>query len=116
MKSLHVYFKRVKLPKKSKNRAIVLSEFGGYVLPVKGHMQKGKPTYRSYKDSESWKNAYLESIQKDVINNIPKGLSACIYTQLSDVEDELNGFVTFDREVVKIKPKDIKEINDLIKY
>ena len=116
VKSLHVYFKRVKLPKNSKNRAIVLSEFGGYVLPLKGHMQKGKPTYRSYKDSESWKNAYLESIQKDVINNIPKGLSACIYTQLSDVEDELNGFVTFDREVIKVKPKDIKEINDLIKY
>ena len=54
-------------------------------------------------------------INRDVINNIPHGLSACIYTQLSDVEEETNGFVTFDREIVKVKPKEIKAINDKIK-
>ncbi len=115
VKSLHVYFKKVKLPKES-NRSIILSEFGGYVLPIKDHMQKGKPTYRSYKSETDWLKAYEKLINRDVINNIPKGLSATIYTQLSDVEDELNGFVTFDRKVVKVEPSKIKEINDKIHY
>ena len=118
VKSLHVYFKRVRMPSKrsTKNRAVVLSEFGGFVLPVANHMQKGKHTYRSFKDAEAWLNAYEKCINRDVIENIPKGLSAIIYTQLSDVEDELNGFVTFDREVIKVNPIRIKEINDHIKY
>lgn len=117
-KSLHVYFKKVKLPneKKTKGRAIILSEFGGYVLPIKDHMQKGKKTYRSYKDDRAWLEAYQKLINRDVIGNISHGLSATIYTQLSDVEDELNGFITFDREVIKVDPKLIKEINDKIHF
>ncbi len=114
VKSLHVYFKRVKLPKDK--RAIVLSEFGGFVLPVKDHMQKGKKTYRSFKDAKSWLDNYEKCIEKDVINNIPKGLTATIYTQLSDVEDELNGFITFDRQVIKIDPQLVKKINERIKF
>ena len=118
VKSLHVYFKKVSMPKEKdiNDRVVILSEFGGYLLPVKGHMQKGKPTYRAYKDCESWLKAYEKCIDRDVINNIPKGLSASIYTQLSDVEDELNGFITFDREVLKVNPPSLKRINDKIKF
>ena len=116
VKSLHVYFKAVKMPKEkeTKNRSVILSEFGGFLLPIEGHMQKGKKTYRSYKDFNTWLKVYEECINRDVIANIPKGLSAAIYTQLSDVEDELNGFVTFDREVVKVDIEKIKSINDKI--
>ena len=114
VKSLHVYFKSVELPKD--DRAIVLSEFGGFVLPIKGHMQKGKQTYRSFENVDDWYKNFSSCIKRDVIDNIPKGLCACIYTQLSDVEDELNGFVTFDREVVKIFPEKIKWQLDKIKY
>lgn len=53
-------------------------------------------------------------INTDVINNIPKGLSASIYTQLSDVEEETNGFITSNREVIKVDPEEIKNINDKI--
>lgn len=113
VKSYHVYFKNFKIKKKD-NRAIFLSEFGGFVLPIDGHKQIGKKTYKSFNSEEEWLKRYKKSIEIDVIRNIPKGLSATIYTQLSDVEDELNGFVTFDREVVKVNPKDIKEINDKI--
>ena len=118
VKSLHVYFKKVKMPSEAsiKNRAVVLSEFGGYVLPIKDHMRNGKKTYKSYKSPDKWLDAYEKSIKRDVIANIPKGLSACIYTQLSDVEDELNGFITFDRKVVKASVEKIKKINDEIKY
>ena len=53
---------------------------------------------------------------KDVIANIPNGLSAMIYTQLSDVEEELNGFITYDREVIKLEPKEVKKILDKVHY
>ena len=116
VKSLHVYFKKVKMPKaqKTNHRAVILSEFGGFLLPIKDHMMKGKKTYKVYNDYTKWVKQYQECINRDVIENIPKGLSACIYTQLSDVEEELNGFITFDREVTKVNIDDIREINDKI--
>ena len=118
VESYHVYFKRFKpvLPQKTPQRAIILSEFGGFVYPIKGHMQKGNHVYQSFKDYDSWKAKFTESIELDIKKNIPLGLSAMIYTQLSDVEEELNGFVTFDREVVKVEPNDIKKILDEIHY
>ena len=113
LKSMHVYFKRVKLPKKE-NRCIILSEFGGLVLPVEGHRIEGNSVYKKFSSPEEYLDAYQNMIEEDVIKNIPQGLSATVYTQLSDVEEETNGFITYDREVVKINPKKIKLINDKI--
>lgn len=113
IKSMHVYFKKVKLPKKE-NRCIILSEFGGLVLPIEGHRIEGNSVYKKFETKEEYFKAYEEMIKRDVVDNIPKGLSACIYTQLSDVEEETNGFITYDREVVKVSEKDIKVINDKI--
>ena len=113
LKSMHVYFKRVKLPKKE-NRCIILSEFGGLVLPVEGHRIEGNSVYKKFNTIDEYLNAYKEMIEVDVIKNIPLGLSATVYTQLSDVEEETNGFITYDREVVKLDPIRIKEINDQI--
>ena len=113
LKSMHVYFKRVKLPKKE-NRCIILSEFGGLVLPVEGHRIEGNSVYKKFSTPEEYLDAYQNIIEEDVIKNIPQGLSATVYTQLSDVEEETNGFITYDREVVKINPKKIKMINDKI--
>lgn len=115
-KSYHVYFKNFKLKKNTTERAVILSEFGGFVYPIEGHKQIGKKTYKSFSNEEEWLKRYKKSIEIDVLKNIPLGLSAIIYTQLSDVEDELNGFVTFDREVVKVEPSKIKEINEKIRY
>ena len=118
VKSYHVYFKSFKL-KNSKipgKRAIILSEFGGFVLAIKDHMMEGNHVYKSFKNEIAWLDKYNETIKKDVIANIPKGLSAIVYTQLSDVEEELNGFITYDREVVKANPDFIKKINDKMKY
>ena len=113
IKSMHVYFKKVKIPEKE-NRCIILSEFGGLVLPIEGHLIKGNSVYKKFKTKEDYLEAYKELIERDVIANITKGLSASIYTQLSDVEEETNGFVTYDREVIKISPEEIKKINDKI--
>ena len=116
VKSYHVYFKPFKI-KKCKNlqeRAVILSEFGGFVLKIEGHMIEGNHVYKSFKTKEEWLEKYKSTIKRDVIDNIPKGLSAIVYTQLSDVEEELNGFITFDRQVIKVEPEKIKEINDQI--
>ena len=113
VKSYHVYFKHFKI-KKPDERAMILSEFGGFVLPIEDHQIKGKRVYKAFDNKNDWFEKYKETIFKDVIDNIPNGLSATVYTQLSDVEEELNGFITYDREVTKIDPIKIKKINDLI--
>ena len=79
-------------------------------LPGVGKKSAKKIAYFLINQDEYYLNKFI-----DILKNIPNGLSAMIYTQLSDVEDELNGFVTFDREVIKVDPKLIKEINDNIK-
>lgn len=115
VKSYHVYFKHFKI-KKPDDRAIILSEFGGFVLPIDGHKIDGKKVYRSFNSKEEWLKKYKDTIKSDVIDNIPKGLSAIVYTQLSDVEEELNGFVTYDRKVVKVDEKEIRELNSQIDF
>ena len=115
VKSLHVYFKKVNMPnaKAINNRAVILSECGGYTLPIKEHMfSKKEFGYKKIKDEKDFIKTYDKFMERDILRNIPKGLSAFIYTQLSDVEDELNGFITYDRQVVKINPDSIKRINE----
>jgi len=105
--SPHIYFTRLKAPAKRKqgNRAFVLSEFGGYSHAVAGHVwNPGKVFgYRIYKSQQKLKAAYAKLYQKQVKPLIDKGLSAVVYTQVSDVEDEVNGVTTYDREVVKVE-------------
>lgn len=117
-KSLHVYFKRVKMPKNKqiKDRAVILSEAGGYALRIEGHtFNDTNFGYKKMKDQTALENEYELFINEDIKKNIPLGLSAFIYTQLSDVEDELNGFITYDRQVLKVGKERIKAINNSIK-
>jgi len=102
VKSIHVYYKPVRFPTDAA-RAVVLSEFGGYSLAEPGHVCDSEKVfgYRKYADRESFNNALRELYEKQVIPLVAKGLSAAVYTQLSDVEQEVNGLLTFDREVCK---------------
>ena len=106
------YLKKYKLPKLEDNRAIVLSEFGGYSLPIEGHMQNEKTFgYKSFKDKNELTNAIVNLYDEQILPNIKKGLCASIYTQLSDVEEEINGLITFDRKIIKVNEKDIQDMN-----
>lgn len=113
LNSPHIYFLKVKLPR-DKNRAVVLSEFGGYSYKVEGHVfNKYKAFgYRKFKDRKSYVKAYKNLYREQVIPHISRGLSAAVYTQLSDVEDEINGLLTYDREVLKLTASDLAGIND----
>ena len=118
-KSMHVYFKRVKMPKEKeiKGRAVILSECGGYALKIKGHtFNNTNFGYSKMSSKEALENEYQKFMNLDILPNIHNGLCAFIYTQLSDVEDELNGFITYDRCVIKVDKNKINSINKTAKY
>lgn len=106
LQSIHHYFFQLKfLPEKE--RATVLSEFGGYSLRVPGHSACEKLYgYGTHKNGGSLNAAFWERMRK-MEEQIPKGLCAGVYTQLSDVEEEVNGIFTYDREVRKIELESI---------
>lgn len=86
------------------DRAMVLGEFGGLGLPVKGHTWQSEKSwgYRSFTNQESLTAAYVDLVNKLHPLAEANGLSAAIYTQTTDVEIEVNGFMTYDREVLKL--------------
>ncbi len=90
-------------PKPEENRAAVLGEFGGLGLPLEGHtwLAKGNWGYRSYPDRESLTHAYVGLLRKLYKLVDEPGLSAGVYTQTTDVEVEVNGLMTYDREIIK---------------
>ncbi len=106
LKSIHNYFFKLQAVLDEK-RAVVLSETGGYTLRMEGHSACEKRYgYSAYKEEESLNRAYKELMEK-VEKLIPDGLCACIYTQWSDIEEEINGVYTYDREIRKIMGSDL---------
>ncbi|MBN2023393.1 MAG: glycoside hydrolase family 2 [Pirellulales bacterium] len=91
-------------PKPEANRAAVLGEFGGLGLAVKGHLwtDKGNWGYRQIPDSKELTDRYVRLLRGVWDLAKSQGLSAAVYTQTTDVEIEINGLVTYDREVVKV--------------
>ncbi|SHM74772.1 Glycosyl hydrolases family 2 [Cyclobacterium lianum] len=91
------------------DQVIVLGEYGGLGLPVEGHTWQEKDNwgYQSFKNESELQDRYSQLI-RDLKPLIPKGLSSAIYTQTTDVEVEVNGLMTYDREVVKFEPSFLK--------
>ena len=113
--SRHVYFKPVKLGKYNA-RPIVISEFGGYSHRVDGHLfGEDNYGYRLFKDIEEFENAFIKLYESEIEPLVPLGVSALVYTQLTDVEDETNGIMTYDREVVKLSCERIAPMMERIK-
>lgn len=112
--SFHVYFRAVNLPK-DKKRALCLTEFGGYSYKDKEHCFNPNKTYayKKFATKEQFNRGIEKLYKRDVIAKIPKGLCAAVYTQLSDVEDEVNGLLTFDRRITKVYPELMTELNAL---
>ncbi|MBE6941757.1 MAG: glycoside hydrolase family 2 [Ruminococcaceae bacterium] len=100
--SRHVYFKPIKL--KESDKPLVLSEFGGYSYKPEGHVFNTESTYGygKYKTAEEFTAAVAELYEKQVLPAKENGLCAAVYTQVSDVEDETNGILTYDRKVCKL--------------
>ena len=100
--SRHVYFKPVKVDKVSKN-PIVISEFGGYSHRVTNHIFGTEEYgYSSFESKEEFERAFRALYRDEIKPLISKGICALVYTQICDVEDETNGLLTYDREILKL--------------
>lgn len=110
VESLHVYFKKFKL--KASEKPVLLSEFGGYSFKMTEHSFNPGRTYgyRFYKDNAAFMSAFLKLYRNEIIPAAKQGLSGAIYTQVSDVEDETNGLLTYDRAVCKADKSSLRAI------
>ena len=98
--SEHIYFRLKKL--KVKKRPLFVSECGGYQYMVKGHFfGKKEYGYGACKSSEELTDRIVTMYEKMILPYIADGVCGCVYTQLSDVEGEINGLYTYDRKVCK---------------
>jgi beta-galactosidase/beta-glucuronidase len=95
-----------------KQRILVLGEFGGLGLPLEGHTWQANKNwgYQSFKTSEDMFKRYATFTDR-IAQLIPLGLSAAVYTQTTDVEGEINGFMTYDRKVEKMPVDKLHDAN-----
>lgn len=108
--SLHVYFKAFRMTFSEK--PVLLSEFGGYSCKIPGHSFNKTKTYgyRFFKDPSIFMDALEKLYLEEILPAVMQGLSGAIYTQVSDVEDETNGLLTYDRAVCKTDKKRMQKI------
>lgn len=94
-------------------QALVLGEFGGLGLPVNGHTWKLKDNwgYQTFKTADEMLEKY-SSFMIRMRHLIEKGLSAAVYTQTTDVEQETNGLMTYDRRILKMPEQKLKQVHD----
>ena len=109
-KSLHIYFKKIKI-NENIDKPINISEFGGYSYKVDDHIFNPKHAYgyKFFKTREEFEEGFINLYKNEIIP-IKDKLSAIIYTQVSDVEDEINGLLTYDRKVLKVDAKKVSEV------
>jgi hypothetical protein len=111
--SKHIYFRKLHRPRRDR-RAFVISEFGGYSLLIPGHAwdEDRKFGYRFYDTKEALTAAYLRLLEDELRPLIAQGLTAAIYTQTTDVEIEINGFLTYDRQVEKMDAGAVRKAHE----
>ena len=114
--SRHIYFTPWSTLKPS-DKSLVLSEFGGYAYAVEGHLFNTDKSYgyKSCKSREHFQTSLSELYITKVLPAIDRGLCAAIITQVSDVEDEINGMLTYDRRVCKADPESMQQIAAALK-
>ena len=111
MYSIHNYLRKLKV-KPQKDRVVALTEFGGYAFPIPGHMACEKEFgYKHYKTKEELTANYKRLWEEEIYPNLEKGLSSTIYTQTSDIEEEINGLMTYDREENKFVEEELKMLH-----
>ncbi|WP_316839216.1 glycoside hydrolase family 2 protein [Pedobacter gandavensis] len=95
-----------------KQQILVLGEFGGLGLPIEGHTWQTKNNwgYQNFKNADDLFNRYKKFPDR-LVDLIKLGLSAAVYTQTTDVEGEVNGFISYDRKVMKIPVEKLNEIH-----
>ena len=110
--SRHVYFRRFRYKKDRGGRAAVLSEFGGYACGIEGHRWSKKDFgYRMFPGEKELTAGIVKLYDREIRPAKAHGLAAAVYTQVSDVEEEINGLLTYDRKELKVEPDRIIAMN-----
>ena len=93
-------------------RATVLGEYGGIGMALEGHLWLPDRNwgYIQYNTLEEVTNEYRNYANR-LLELIKQGFSAAVYTQITDVEEEVNGLITYDRKIVKVDETKVKDIN-----
>jgi beta-galactosidase/beta-glucuronidase len=126
VRSHHSYLRPFRLParrrrRRGERRAIALTEYGGYSHPVAGHVLPAEEGgseefgYRHFDTPEALADGFTTLHREQVEPAVRSGLAASFYTQLTDVEDELNGLLTWDREVLKIPAAVVRAVLDRLR-
>ncbi|MBO4409130.1 MAG: glycoside hydrolase family 2 [Spirochaetales bacterium] len=110
-RSLHVYFRPYRYRADKGGRAVILSEFGGFGMKTDPTDKKAN-SYRNYRSTETLTRAVVRLYDKQIIPAKKKGLAASIYTQVSDVEHEVNGLLTYDRKMFKVDPQAMRAMSE----
>ena len=108
--SEHIYFRAEELH--AKDRPMFLSECGGFSYAVDGHMFNTEKSYGygACKSVEELTDRIVDMYNVMVVPGIKGGVCGCVYTQVSDVEDEINGMYTYDREVCKVNKEKMQAL------
>ncbi len=111
VESLHIYFKKLFLGS-DRERPQVISEFGGYVYKNNEHSFNKLNTYgyKIYATRSDFVAGLRKLYEEELLPLVKQGLCAAVYTQVSDVEDETNGILTYDRRVSKVEPEQFADI------
>ncbi len=104
-RSVHNYFRPLTVEKDPYGRAFVISEYGGFTHHISGHSSVDRVFgYKKYDTLDQLGVAYYNLMNGTIKPLITKGLAGAVYTQVSDVEEEVNGLMTYDRRITKINP------------
>lgn len=104
-RSVHNYFRPLTVEKDPNGRAFVISEYGGFTHHISGHSSVDRVFgYKKYDTLDQLGVAYYNLMNGTIKPLITKGLAGAVYTQVSDVEEEVNGLMTYDRRITKINP------------
>ncbi|MGW7521054.1 PA14 domain-containing protein [Streptomyces sp. NPDC054796] len=103
-------------PPTADHRAAMDGEHGGFTLRTPGHMWPGTPTviYSGVADKEALTAKYVENTEKFYLQQAAAGLSGSVYTQVTDLENELNGMWTYDRRDIKVDPERVRAVNEKV--
>lgn len=109
---IHNYWEETLIPEPREDRAVVVGEFGGLGYAIPGHLWWDRNWgYQSYESAEELAAQYQKRLDRIVFGIREKCLQAAVYTQTTDVEGEINGLITYDREVIKLDTEQLRDMH-----
>lgn len=114
IKSIHWYFRPYHHRQPAdERRPVCLTEYGGYNCAIPGHCwgEGSEFGYKKIAGSAEFNQAFCALMEQQILPAKEKGLAAAVYTQVSDVEGERNGLLTYDRRVCKADPAMFQAVN-----